>query len=144
MVALDTWALQRVSDGLRNALFRSTSATQDSTDLAAIYHRLFVMRADWQWPRQNRSGVQSISAYFSHIIQSPRVIYVTDLGQDGFFCRYHPIFNFCQCILMIDVHLVYYFLLNSFFHLFFHLCYVHPTGTIITVDDLVLSSLLSM
>ena len=100
--------------------------------------RLAVASTESKW------GPVNFSIFQPHHPWSPRVIYVTDLGQDGFFCRYHPIFNFCQCILMIDVHLVYYFLLNSFFHWFFHLCYVHPTGTIITVDDLVLSSLLSM
>lgn len=117
MVALDTWALQRVSDGFRNALF-CTSATQDSTDLAAIYHRLFVMRADWQWPRQNRSGVQSISAYFSHIIHDPQgSSMLPTWGRTASFVGIIQYSIFCQCILVIDVHLVYYVFLNSFFSL---------------------------
>ena len=74
MVALDTWALPAsyVADGgLRNALFCCTSGTQDSTDLAAIYHRLFVMRADWQWPEQR---IKAGSSQFQHVSATSSMI----------------------------------------------------------------------
>lgn len=71
--------------------------------------RLAVASTESKW------GPVNFSIFQPHHPWSPRVIYVTDLGQDGFFCRYHPIFNFCQCILMIDVHLVFFF--NCFFSL---------------------------
>lgn len=76
------------------------------------------MRADWQWPRQNRSGVQSISAYFSHIIHDPQgSSMLPTWGRTASFVGIIQYSIFCQCILVIDVHLVYYVFLNSFFSL---------------------------